>query len=211
MERTAGEKKRPASSCMGKAAKAGKRASSAGTGKLDAPLPLFTARDALSLSGAIALSLAAVYLISAIPFLQGTGYAGIFIISLLSSATVFLPMPGFAVVFAMGRFLNPVLVGFAAGVGSGLGEMTGYLAGYAGHNAVMNTSLFRSHKAQIEKNGMFALFLLALVPNPAFDVAGVAAGAIRMPVWKFLPAVIAGKTLRYISLAFAGGYSEGWF
>lgn len=172
---------------------------------------IFTIHNAISLLGAVALSLSSAYIFFAFPSLAQMGYFGIFAISLLSSATIFLPMPGFAIVFAMGRFLNPVLVGLAAGLGAGLGEITGYMAGSAGHNAVMKTSVFRSHKKQIEKHGPLAVFLLSFLPNPAFDVAGIAAGAIKMPLWKFLLAVIIGKTLRYISLAFAGEYTENWF
>jgi len=188
-----------------------KRVSGKPAGKPEKSTSIFTPRDALPLLLALFLSAGAAYAFASLPFLSSTGYFGIFIISLLSSATVFLPLPGFAVVFAMGRFLNPILVGFAAGVGSAIGELTGYLAGYAGHNAVMNTSLFKQHKKEIEKNGMFALFLLSLLPNPAFDVAGIAAGAIKMPIWKFLIAVGAGKTLRYIFLAYAGEATHGLF
>jgi len=172
---------------------------------------LFSRQDALALSGAIAASLIAMYLFSRVQGLQDWGYAGVFFISLVSSATVFVPMPGFAVVFAMGAFLNPLLVGVAAGIGSGLGEITGYLAGFAGHDAVMGSDVFRRHKEGIERYGPLAIFALAFVPNPVFDIAGVASGAIRMPLWKFLLATIAGKTARYILLAYAGGIAYGFW
>ncbi len=171
---------------------------------------LFGRKNIISLLSAIAITIIAAFLFSRLSFLQELGYPGIFIISLLSSATVFLPLPGFAVVFAMGQYLNPVLVGIAAGLGSGIGELSGYLAGFAGHNAVEKTEIFRTHKKQIEKSGPFAIFVLAFLPNPLFDVAGVAAGAMEMPVWKFLFAAVAGKVLRYIIVAFAGGYAIGW-
>jgi len=173
--------------------------------------PIFSRKDALALAGAVCISLLAMYLFSRVQGLQDWGYAGVFFISLVSSATVFVPMPGFAIVFAMGAFLNPVLVGIAAGVGSGIGELTGYLAGFAGHDAVQRTRIFRQHKEGIEKYGPLAIFALAFVPNPMFDVAGVAAGAIKMPLWKFLLATIAGKTLRYILLAYAGGIAYGFW
>ena len=173
--------------------------------------PLFTGKDALALAGAICISLIAIFLFSQVGELRGMGYFGVFLISLLSSATIFVPMPGFAVVFAMGAFLNPLLVGVAAGIGSGIGEISGYLAGFAGHDAVMRTRLFRQHRQGIEKYGLPAIFALAFVPNPAFDVAGIAAGAIKMPLWKFALAAIAGKTLRYILLAYAGEVAYGFW
>jgi len=172
--------------------------------------PLFGRESLLSLFGAVAITVAAMLLFSQVEFLRNMGYLGIFFISLISSATVFLPLPGFAVAFAMGAYLDPPLVGIAAGLGAGLGEISGYLAGYAGHDAVERTKIYQSHKKQIGKYGPLAIFVLAFLPNPVFDIAGVASGALKMPVWQFLLATAAGKTLRYIIVAYAGGYAAGW-
>jgi membrane protein YqaA with SNARE-associated domain len=172
---------------------------------------LFTQKDALALASAIAISMLAAWAFSRLDFLRLMGYPGVFIISLVSSATILLPLPGFAVVFAMGAYLDPVLVGIAAGCGSAIGELSGYLAGYAGHNAVERTRLFRDHRKGVAKYGPLAIFFLAFIPNPAFDIAGIAAGAIRMPPWLFLLATAAGKTLRYIIVAYAGGAAAGFF
>ena len=60
------------------------------------------------------------------------GYAGSFLISLISNATIVLPAPGLIVVLALGANLNPILLGVVAGFGSGLGELSGYLAGATG-------------------------------------------------------------------------------
>ncbi len=173
--------------------------------------PLFSCKNALSLLAAIAITAAALILFSKVEVLQQFGYIGVFAISLISSATVFIPLPGFAVAFAMGAVLNPVLVGIAAGLGSGIGELSGYLAGFAGHSAVARTKLFKMHKEQIGKKGPLAIFLLAFFPNPVFDVAGVAAGTIKMPVLTFLSAAVAGKILRYIIVAQAGGFAVSLF
>ena len=51
------------------------------------------------------------------------GYFGAFLIMLIANATVILPAPGVAVVFAMGGVLNPLGVALAAGVGGTLGEL----------------------------------------------------------------------------------------
>ena len=45
------------------------------------------------------------------------GYPGVFVLSLLSSATIVLPAPSLAVVSVMGAVLNPVGIGLAAGAG----------------------------------------------------------------------------------------------
>jgi membrane protein YqaA with SNARE-associated domain len=171
----------------------------------------FTKKDLYSLFAAVAISLVAAFAFSRLDFLRLLGYPGIFIVSLLSSATIFLPMPGFAIVFAMGAYLNPVLVGLAAGCGSAIGELSGYLAGSAGHGAVERTGIYKHHEKEIRKGGPLAIFALAFLPNPLFDIAGIVSGAIRMPIWQFLLATAAGKTLRYILLAYAGGAAAGFF
>ncbi|MCX8175161.1 MAG: VTT domain-containing protein [Candidatus Micrarchaeota archaeon] len=173
--------------------------------------PLFSAKNALSLLSALAMAIAAIVLFRSLPFLHNIGYFEIFIVSLLSSATIFIPLPGFAIVLGASAYLNPVLLGIAAGLGSGIGEISGYLAGFAGSGAVSRFRSFVSHKAQIEKYGAFAIFVLAFIPNPAFDLAGIAAGAIRMRWWEFLLASCSGKILRYILLAHFGIWTSSLF
>src|SRR5512136_468532 len=60
----------------------------------------------------------------------------LFAVSVISSATLFLPVPGLAITTLVGSLLNPVTVGIVAGIGQTLGEMTGYLAGYSGQGLV---------------------------------------------------------------------------
>ena len=52
-----------------------------------------------------------------------------------------------------------------------------------------------------------ALFILAILPFPVFDVAGILAGALRMPVVKFLAVVIAGKIIKHVLAACLGAES----
>src|SRR4030042_51388 len=60
------------------------------------------------------------------------GYPGIFLLSVLPTATLFLPAPGVASVFSMGAVFPPLPVALAAGAGAALGELSGYLAGFSG-------------------------------------------------------------------------------
>jgi membrane protein YqaA with SNARE-associated domain len=48
------------------------------------------------------------------------------------------------------------------------------------------------------------MFVFSAIPNPVFDVVGVAAGAVRMPLWRFFFSVLAGKILKDIALAGGG-------
>jgi len=138
------------------------------------------------------------------------GYPGIFLIALLTNATVFLPAPGVAIVFAMGAVFNPLFVGIAAGAGGALGELSGYLAGFSGQAVVENSKLYARLSGWVEKHGFLAILILAAIPNPTFDIAGVAAGILKLPIHKFLLAAWIGVTFKMILFAYAGAYSLTW-
>ena len=135
------------------------------------------------------------------------GYLGVFVISAISSATIFIPAPGWAVVFAMAKFLDPIGLGIAAGIGSALGEITGYIAGQGTSHLLHANKHYKKFKNWIEKNDLVAIFILAAIPNPLFDVAGIAAGSLGIKWWRFLIATAAGRTLRYAALAYLGAFS----
>ncbi|OQY85276.1 MAG: hypothetical protein B6D40_03830 [Anaerolineae bacterium UTCFX3] len=139
------------------------------------------------------------------------GYPGIFLIALLANATVFLPAPGIAVVFAMGGVFHPLGVALAAGAGGALGELSGYLAGFGGGVVVENTAAYARVQPWVQKWGGWAVLLLAALPNPFFDLAGIAAGVSRMPVWKFLLFCWVGQTVKMAAFAYAGSASLNWF
>jgi membrane protein YqaA with SNARE-associated domain len=139
--------------------------------------------------------------------LAGYGYLGAFLISLLSSATIILPVPGIAVIFALGATYDPYLVGLAAGAGSALGELSGYMAGYSGQGVLRKSKTYLRMEHWMRRRGSVVIFVLAFVPNPIFDLAGAAAGILRYPVWKFLLFCFLGKTPRSILVAFAGAWA----
>jgi membrane protein YqaA with SNARE-associated domain len=132
------------------------------------------------------------------------GYPGIFIVSLLGNATVILPAPSLAVVFGMGGVLNPLLVGLVAGVGEALGELTGYMAGYGGRAVIEDWQMYHRLERWMQRHGSATIFVLSAIPNPIFDLAGIAAGALRFPLQWFLLSCWVGKTIKTIAFAFIG-------
>jgi uncharacterized membrane protein YdjX (TVP38/TMEM64 family) len=138
------------------------------------------------------------------------GYPGIFLIALMANATVFIPAPGVAVVFAMGNIFNPLGVGLAAGTGGALGELSGYLAGFSGQAVIENTKVYDRIHPWVEKFGGWAIFLLAVIPNPFFDIAGVAAGIAKLSLRRFLLACWLGELIKMSAFAYAGFYSLDW-
>jgi membrane protein DedA with SNARE-associated domain len=148
--------------------------------------------------------------------LQRWGYAGLFGIVLMRSASVVLPMPGGGVIFAAGGLLDPVggvpapiAVGLVAGFAESIGEMTGYGAGMGGSPMLKDRAVYQRIRRWIEKRPFQTVFLMTFTPPILFDVAGLAAGAARVPIRVFYPALLVGKILRDTMVATAGYYSFG--
>jgi membrane protein YqaA with SNARE-associated domain len=107
----------------------------------------------------------------------------------------------------MGSVLNPLLVGLVAGVGEALGELTGYAAGFAGRAVIEDYQTYKRLVGWMERRGGATIFLLSAIPNPFFDLAGIAAGTLRYPAWRFLVFCWLGKTLKTTLVALAGAQS----
>jgi uncharacterized membrane protein YdjX (TVP38/TMEM64 family) len=137
------------------------------------------------------------------------GYPGIFLISFLAYATVLLPAPGVAVVFAMGAVFNPIGVAIAAGTGAALGESVGYLAGFSGQGVAERVDIYERLSGWMQKNGSLTILLLAAIPNPFFDLVGLIAGALKMPFLRFLFWCWLGQIIKMIFFAYLGNTSLG--
>jgi uncharacterized membrane protein YdjX (TVP38/TMEM64 family) len=85
---------------------------------------------------------------------------------LLANATVLLPAPGVAVIYAMGAIFHPLGVGLAAGTGGTIGELSGYLAGFSGQAVVERTDMYNRIKPWVAKYGGWAILVLSAIPNP---------------------------------------------
>lgn len=145
--------------------------------------------------------------------LQQYGYVGIFLISIAINATVIIPLPGVAITAAMGAIFNPLGVAVAAGLGAALGELSGYLAGFSGQAVLEKVAFYQKLTGWMQAHprlNMLAILVLAFIPNPLFDIAGMTAGALKIPFWKFLLPCAVGKILKMVLFAYAGAVSVDW-
>ena len=163
----------------------------------------------LALLLALAISITIFALRDRIAQIGAYGYPGVFLISVLASATIVLPAPSLAVVFALGSSLNPVLVGLAAGLGEALGELVGYLAGYSGSAVIEDRARYAQLERLERRYGVWVIFILSVIPNPFFDLAGIAAGMLKFSVLRFFIACWLGKTIKTILVALAGAGTWG--
>ncbi len=146
--------------------------------------------------------------------LQQYGYIGIFLISIAANATIIIPLPGVAITTAMGAIFNPLGVAVAAGLGASLGEISGYLAGFSGQAVIERVSFYEKLTRWMQAHprlNMLAILVLAFIPNPLFDLAGFSAGALKIPLWKFLIPCAIGKILKMMMFAYVGAVSFDWF
>jgi len=132
------------------------------------------------------------------------GYGGIFILSILANATLILPVPGVVLTTAMGAIFNPFWVAIAAGLGAALGEITGYLAGYSGQIIVEQTQWYDRLTQWMKRYGDLTVLIMAIVPNPFFDLAGMAAGMLKLPLPRFLLWCSIGKIIKMMVFAYSG-------
>jgi len=139
-------------------------------------------------------------------------YPGIFLISLVGSASVIFPLPSFIVIFTFGGTLNPWLVGLVAGLGSALGELTGYVIGRGGKKLIKkkHENMLKQAKAWMERHGAFFMIVLfALTPLPD-DVIGIVCGMINYDVKRFFLASLIGKITMCLFIAWGGFFGVNW-
>ncbi len=159
----------------------------------------------------ILMAIAVVYFWQSVRQLEGYGVLGAFVISILGGATIIIPVPMLTVIFALGGVAkNTWLIGVAAGLGETVGALTIYMTGrgwssalYPGRPGKLQIAYERMMRL-MERRGSLALFFLSAVLNPFFYPAALAAGALRFGIRKYFVICWAGKTIKGMTVAYAG-------
>lgn len=136
-----------------------------------------------------------------------TGYLVVFAISLAFNALIIVPVYiHIGIMMKAAELWNPVLVALAASVGGVLGELTAYYAGYWGKRIahLENAPGYERLVGWMKKYGPWGIFLISLQPIFPVDVAGLLAGASKLPVWKFLVPCWAAKFIKYLLACYVG-------
>jgi len=134
-------------------------------------------------------------------------YLVVFGVTLVCNATIMIPVPvATATMIAAASEWDPVLMAFIASIAGTLGEISGYYAGYLGKKIVVSeaTPGYNKFVAWVKRYGPLAIFLLSLQPILPVDIAGLTAGASKIPLWKFLLPCWAGKFPKYILFCYFG-------
>jgi len=119
-----------------------------------------------------------------------------------------------SVLFAAATIWNPFIVGLTAALGISVGGLGGYFAGLLGRNVLLKENFMCSINEMlcnknignwVKDKGPLVIGVLALQPFLPFEVTGIVAGSLKMPIGKFFIATLAGSSIKYISLAFMAG------
>lgn len=159
----------------------------------------------------VLMALAVLYFSESLRALQAYGYLGAFLIGILGGATIIIPVPMLAVVFALGGIMPyPWLVAIAAALGELVGALTIYMTGHGAGRVLIENKHGRLQSAYerllglMERRGSLTLFVVASVINPFFYPAALAAGAMRLGLKKYIPIVLAGKLIKCMTVVYAG-------
>jgi membrane protein YqaA with SNARE-associated domain len=136
-----------------------------------------------------------------------TAYLVVFLVTLASNVGIFVPVYiHVSIMIAAAQYWNPVLIALIASAAGALGETSGYYAGYLGKRIaqVENMPGYQRLVGWMNKHGPWGIFLISLQPILPFDIAGLLAGASRMPLWKFILPCWAGRFPKYLLACYVG-------
>lgn len=175
-----------------------------------APRSRGRSRALLAVLAVVALNVATYALLATetaqrlIASVEDYAYPGAFVLALLTNATLAVPVPYNPVVLQlMVAVEHPMAVAVLAAAGSALGESTGWWVGTQGRAVLPTTGRAGAVVRWLQRvsahrwPAFWALAAFSAVPNPAFDVAGLVAGAARLPYPVFLGAAFLGRLTRF--------------
>jgi membrane protein YqaA with SNARE-associated domain len=142
-------------------------------------------------------------------WLMGFGTMGLFVVSVIDSSIIPLPVPGstdLLLILLVAHGANPVLAAIAATVGSILGGYLTWGTGSKGGEAALHRYLPKRFAKRlsgwVERNGTLAVTTSALLPPP-FPLMPLllAAGALGVSRRRFLISFSLARTFRYSLVA----------
>lgn len=127
---------------------------------------------------------------------EGIGYPSAFILGLIGSASIVIPVP--TTVALLGMAISGVfdltILALAFGIGAAIGQLTSYAVGYFGRGVVSKKYDHRLNAMLkiFERYGMIAVFIFALTPLPD-SLIFIPMGLVHYSIWRVFVAAAAGK------------------
>ena len=143
---------------------------------------------------------------SLVSHLGRLGYVSAFVVATIANASVILPIPYYPLIIRLSQTFNVWGVILTAASGSVIGELISFFIGRTSHAVIRETQFSNWIERQIRVPCRVGplLFGLAAIPNPAFDIAGLLAGALDVSVRMFVTSVFLGRIVRMGLVALVG-------
>jgi uncharacterized membrane protein YdjX (TVP38/TMEM64 family) len=140
--------------------------------------------------------------------LASTAYLVVFVVTLLCNAAVLIPVvyPHLTIMIAAANVWDPFMIALVASVAGALGEITAYYAGYLGKRIARleNAPGYNRLVGWMERHGFWGILVVSFQPILPVDIAGLLAGASKLPLWKFLVPCWIGKLGKYLLACYLG-------
>ena len=145
-------------------------------------------------------------------FLFGFGVFGIFLVSIVDSSVIPLPIPGITdimIILMAAQHANPLLLVLLATAGSAIGGYSCYRVGRSGGMALIERRtpprIFKLLTEWVERHAILAVAIPAILPPPVpLTVFVLAAGALNMSRNTFLATFTLSRAARHTFAAWLG-------
>ena len=128
---------------------------------------------------------------------ENLGYLGVFVISLIGSIIVFVPIPYFPVLVAvaLNKELDPNLISLSSALGAILAKSIIFYASYYGRGAFSKQTKKRIYPLQrlVAKYGSLGAFIVEHVTPIPDDLVYIPLGLVKYSPWKFILSTFLGK------------------
>ena len=164
----------------------------------------------VGLAVVLALAVTVWLLRNQIDALQVAGYPGVFLLNFIGAVSLVLPVPGLITTCGLSVALNPLVLAFLTSLAEVLGEWSAYVIGFGGNTLFDRIPAYRRMRPIVarwmERRGTLLLLLVSAVPNPLFDLVGIAAGTVRYPFRRFMIVVFCGKMFKALMVVYTCHY-----
>ncbi|MEM5820777.1 MAG: VTT domain-containing protein [Candidatus Aenigmatarchaeota archaeon] len=146
------------------------------------------------------------FYIDFLEIIKTLSYLGFFISGLISSSTIFIPIPLYGmIIFAEKLGINPILAAISAALGSSIGELTSYFIGMGIKETVLKREgkKYKKWLEYFKRFGEFSILLFAALPLP-FDFIGILAGFLKYDIKKFVIFTFIGKLIKMLLIVYLG-------
>lgn len=146
----------------------------------------------------VALSVVIFLMRDKISDVSNVGYVGLFLLCFLANSSVLLPAPSLMIAASCALIMDPLPVALSAAFGSAAGELVGYAFGTVSKDLSPRFQKILDVLTGKVHNRTLLVFVLAVLPLPLFDIAGIYSGGTKMNLMKFFAVCFVGKLIKLL-------------